>query len=156
MENADYFNGKKEKARTIFDAQKNVYNPYLKTGVIFNSDGFHHLQFSARRERNKQEQLLKFSLLPLAIRIIKDSGTLQEYRKTMAPVGKKSKRDGSVIMKQIEYWGLIAIVGENKIKIRAVLRRIGDGNIVFWSVMPYSKLRRNEQQKLFAEGIEED
>ncbi len=156
MEADDYFNTKKEKARAIFDAQKNAYNPYFKTEVIFNSDGFHHLQFSARRERNKQEQLLKFSLLPLAIRIIKDSGTLQEYRKTMCPIGKKSKRDGSVLMKQIEYWGFIAIIGENRVKIRTILRRIGDGNIIFWSVMPYSKLRRDERQKLYTGGIEED
>ncbi len=156
METGDYFNEKKEKAWAIFNAQKDICNPYLKTQIVFNSDGFHHLQFSARHERNKKEQLLKFSLLPLAIHIIKNSGTLQEYRKTMGPIGKKSKRDGSRIMKLIEYWGFIAIVGENRIKIRTILRRIGDGNIIFWSVMPYSKLRRDEQQKLYTEGIEED
>ncbi len=156
MENTDYFSEKKKKALGIFNTQRDINNPYLKTQIIFNSDGFHHLQFSARHERNKKEQLLKFSLLPLAIHIIKNSGTLQEYRKTMGPIGKKSKRDGSIMMKQIEYWGFIAIVGENRIKIRTVLRRIGDGNIIFWSVMPYSKLRREEQQKLYTGGIEED
>lgn len=148
-----YFSDRKERARTIYGAQKSLYNPYLKSQVIFNSDGFHHLQFSARRERNKKEQLLKFSLLPLAFVIIKNSGTLQEYRKGLTAVGKKSK-DGLRPMKETEYWGFVAIVGENKIKMRVVARRVGDGNIIFWSVMPFSKLRGG--QKLYSDGIEDN
>jgi len=58
-------------------------------------------------------------------------------------------------MKIAEYWGFIAIVAErDKIKICVVLRRIGDGKIIFWSVMPYSKIKRG--QKLHTEGIEDD
>ena len=76
-----YFIEKKEKAHAIYSSQKSIYNLYLDKEVILNSDGFHHLQFSARRERDKREQLLKFSLLPLALVIIRNSGTLQEHRK---------------------------------------------------------------------------
>ncbi len=68
---ATYFNERKEKACTIYNTQKSIYNPYLKNQIILNSDGFHHLQFSARRERNKRAQLLKFSLLPLSLDVIK-------------------------------------------------------------------------------------
>ncbi len=149
----DYFEQRKEKARTMYDAQRNIHNPYLGTEVIFNSDGFHHLQFSARRERNKKEQLLKFNLLPLAIGVIKKAGTLQEYRKDMVAIGKKAD-DGFRRMKEVQYWGFVAIVGESKIKIRIILRRIGDGNIIFWSVMPDSKLKGG--QKLFGVGIEDE
>ncbi len=152
----DYFQQRKQKAEIIYNSQKDIFCPYFNNQIILNSDGFHHLQFSARRERNKKEQLLKFSLLPLALVIIKKSGTVQEYRKTLSSVGKKSK-DGSKQMKNIEYWGFVAIIGENKIKIKTVLRRIGDGNIIFWSVMPYSKLTNDEhRQKLFTEGIEDE
>jgi len=148
-----YFQDRKEKARQIYNAQRSVYNPYLKHHIIFNADGFHHLQFSARRERDKKEQLLKLSLLPLAIRIIKDSGTLQEYRKGLTAIGKKSK-DGFRLTKMTEYWGFVAIAGMNQIKVRVVLRRVGDGNITFWSVMPYSKLKKG--QKLYTEGMEDE
>src|ERR1035438_2216653 len=79
----NYFNERKEKAKQIYAIQKGVRNPYFQTEIILNSDGFHHLQFSARRERNKREQLLKFSLLPLALEVIKKSGTIQEYRKLL-------------------------------------------------------------------------
>lgn len=150
----DYFNKRKEKTRILYNSQNSIYNPYLKTGVILNSDGFHHLQFSARRERNKKEQLLKFSLLPLALDIIKKAGTLQEYRKSLNPIGKKSKGDGMIPMKIVEYWGFIAIIGQKQIKIRVVLRRVGDGNIIFWSAMPYSKLKGG--QKLYTDGIDDE
>ena len=123
--------------------------------MVLNSDGFHHLQFSARREREKKEQLLKFSLLPLALEIVRKSGTIQEYRKLLTPIGKKSSRDGAISMKEVEYWGLVAIVGSKRIKVRMVLRRVGDGNITFWSTMPYSKIKHGNQ-KLFTEGIEDE
>lgn len=87
----EYFNSRKEKAREIYDRQKTLSNSYLQTQVVLNSDGFHHLQFSDRREQSKEEQLLKFSLLPLALDIIKKSATLQEYRKEPIRIKRPSK-----------------------------------------------------------------
>jgi len=150
-----HFATEKHKAETIYARQPSILCPYFNIPVILNSDGFHHLQFSARRERNKREQLLKFQLLPFGLEIIRKSGTVQEYRKTMAPVGKK-KRDGFVPMKEVEYWGFAAIVGESKkVRVRVITRRVGTGNIIFWSVMPHTKLK-NGQQKLYASDIEDD
>ena len=150
-----HFKDKKEKAWLIYSAQREIYSPYFKTNIVLNSDGFHHLQFSARRDRNKREHLFKFSLLPYGLEIIKKSGTIQEYRKLLTPIGKKSARDGAVPMKEVEYWGLVAIVGPKGVKMRTVLRRVGNGNITFWSVMLYSKIK-NGNQKLFTEGIEDE
>ncbi len=152
MVDLEYFNARMEKARKIYDAQKSIYNPYFQNQIILNSDGFHHLQFSARKERSKEEQLLKFSLLPLALEIIKKSGTIQEYRKTIVKYGKKSKIDGLTRTKEAEFWAFIAIVGEKKIRIKVIIKRIGSGNIIFWSVMTDSNLRKG--QKLFTDDIE--
>mgnify|MGYP001455911519 CR=1 FL=1 len=154
MELSDqYFYNLKEKAKGIFQAQKSIYNPYFKEQVILNSDGIHHLLFSARKERSRAEQIYKLRLLPLALEIIRKSGTIQEYRKILSPVGEKSFR-GELKMKEVEYWGLVAIIGEKKLKVRSILRRIGNGNITFWSVMLYSK-RKNGQQKLFDENLDD-
>lgn len=155
MEFENHFKVIKQKAEEVYSAQKIIYCPYFKSNITLNSDGFHHLQFSARRERNKKEILLKFSLLPLALEIIRKSGTIQEYRKLLGGVGKKSVKDGFTQMKEIEYWGLIAISETKNIKIKTILRRVGNGNITFWSVMPYSKIK-NGNQKLYTEGIEEE
>jgi hypothetical protein len=152
--NEENFNNIKEKARKLYESHEKIPCPYFGFDIILNSDGFHHLQFSARRERNKSEQFLKLRLLPLALKIIKKSGTVQEYRETMQPIGKKGK-DGFTPMKTVSYWAFIAIVGdERKIKIKTILRRVGDGNVVFWSVMPYSKLKNG--QKLYSDDIEDE
>ncbi len=148
------FNQAREKAKKLYEAAGKILCPYFGFDIILNSDGFHHLQFSTRRERNKEEQLLKFRLLPLALKIIKKSGTVQEMRSDLNPFGKKGK-DGFTPMKTLSYWAFIAIVGkENKIKIKAILRRVGDGNVIFWSVMPYSKLKNG--QKLYSGDIEDE
>ena len=76
-----YFENKKQKALDVYTAQRTIYSPYFKKEVILNSNGFHHLQFSSRSERNKEEQVLKFTLLPLGLRIIHTATTLQEYTK---------------------------------------------------------------------------
>ena len=143
-----------EKAKKIYEAANKISCPYFGFDIILNSDGFHHLQFSARRERNKDEQFLKFALLPLALKVIKKSGTVQEMRSDLKSIGKKNK-DGFAIMKMVNYWAFIAIVGEeNKIKIKTILRRVGDGNVIFWSVMPYLKLKNG--QKLYSGDIENE
>jgi len=36
--------------------------------------------------------------------------------------------------------GLVAIVGQRPVKIRVILRRVGTGNTLFWSVMRGSKI----------------
>ena len=149
------FSEKKEKAKRLYETQPPIRNPYFGQVINLNAEGFHHLQFSANRERDKKEQLLKFSLLPLAFDILKKAGTVQEYRTELIPVGKRSSR-GEVSMKHVEYWGFDAIVGDNKIKIRTILRRIGAGNIIFWSVMPIVKLKNRTTPKLFSTGIEDN
>jgi hypothetical protein len=61
-------------------------------------------------------------------------------------------------MKLVEWWGFIAIFIEQDIKVRVIVRRVGNGNYHFWSVMPYSKLRRGNggHQKMYTEGLEDD
>jgi hypothetical protein len=64
---------------------------------------------------------------------------------------------GEMPMKHVEYWGFVAILGKREmpVKLRTILRRVGDGQITFWSVMPYTKFRKGEQ-RLGLEGLEDD
>ncbi|OGZ03018.1 MAG: hypothetical protein A2390_00955 [Candidatus Liptonbacteria bacterium RIFOXYB1_FULL_36_10] len=153
----EHYKNLKEKTEKIFRNTPQVFCPYFNEYITLNSDGFHHLQFSSRRERNKEEQSLKFSLLPLALIVLKKSGTIQEYRKILQLSGSKSNRDGLTLMKQVQYWGFVAIIGDNPIKIRVIVRRVGDGKKVFWSVMPALKLsngKDNINRHLSSKGIE--
>ena len=148
----------KTKAETYYQSIKKVRCPYFGAEITFNSEGFHHLQFSAERERPKQEQLLKFSLLPSVPHILENAGTIQEYRHTMEPIGQKRFSDGAREMKKIEYWGIVAITrGQKPIRIKIILRRVGDGNIIFWSVMPTIKLKdRDSYMHLASRNISEE
>ena len=140
----EYYQTLKKRISEVFSQNKELYCPYFKTKITLNSDGFHHLQFSARRERDKNEQILKFSLVPYALEVIKSAGTVQVYRKILEPIGKKGK-DGLRPTKYVEYWAFVAIVFSKDILIRVILRRVGDGKIIFWSVMRDSKLNNGQQ-----------
>jgi hypothetical protein len=122
----------RDRARALFERNPKVVCPYFETHVVLNAEGLHHLRYSAERERSKPEQMLKFRLLPLALDVIRKSGTVQEYRRIWQPVGKVGA-DGLRPAKEVEYWGLVAIVGPRPDKIRVILRRVGTGNITFWS-----------------------
>ena len=97
--------------------------------------------------------MLKFRLLPLAIQVIRKTGTVQEYRRIWQPIG-KAGADGMRQAKEVEYWGFVAIIGPRPDKIRVILRRVGTGNIAFWSVMRGSKILRDGSQRL--ENLETD
>jgi len=141
----------------VYTSRRTIYSPYFKEQITLNADGFHHLRYSARRERNKAEQILKFTLLPLGLKIIETAATLQEYRKLLGPVGDRARRDGAQAMKMIEWWGFVAIFVPQDVKVRVIVRRVGEGSLHFWSVMPYSKLRRGDRpQRLFTDGIEDE
>jgi hypothetical protein len=86
----DHYDRLRDCAKELFDKKPEIRCPYFNQPVVLNSDGFHHLRYSARRERNKREQ--KFSLAPLAIEVIKRSGTVQEYRRIWQPIGKPPHR----------------------------------------------------------------
>ena len=109
MVELEYFKKRKSEAEARYKKIASVRCPYLKQDVLFNAKGFHHLQFSAGRERSKKAQLLKFHLFPLAVSVIKSSGTVQEYRKELQPFGKKGKRDGLRKTKPVQFWAFVAI-----------------------------------------------
>jgi hypothetical protein len=145
------------RARTkqLFDQNPAIRCPYFGVDVVLNAEGLHHLRYSARHERSKSEQMLKFRLVPLAMEVIKKSGTIQEYRRIWQPMGKPA-RDGSRSMKEVEYWGLVAIVGARPDKVRVILRRVGDGKVIFWSVMRGSRIMSDGRQRLAPDHLEDD
>lgn len=153
MEN-DRFEKLIEKVKNLYSKNPEVWCPYFLSKITLNSDGFNHLLYKSNRSpRNINEQILKLSLVEKAIDIIKKSGTLQEYRDRMEKIGKPAK-DGFCKTSRVQYWAFHAIVGTQRmIKIVVVLRKVSDGKITFWSVLPHKKFNK---QKLYTENIEEE
>jgi hypothetical protein len=123
-------------ALEIYKNTHKVFSPALNNYVYFTAEGFNHLVFKKSRElRNTSEQRMRFSLLPLGIRLINLSTTYQEFEKRTKEMS-------------IYYWGVVAILDGRKIKI--VIRKNGNSGILhFWSVIPAWKMRRRRDAKLF-------
>lgn len=141
-------------ARKAYEAISTVYCPYFESEVTLSSDGFNHLLYKPNRmPRPVEERKLKLKLLKRALRIIKKANTLQEERLRIEKFGKPA-RDGFTKTKQVQYWAFHDIVGEKKrFKMRAIVRQVGDGKKMFWSVMPHGKINK---QKLYESGLEDE
>lgn len=139
------------KQREFYNNEKEIWCPYFKEKVTLNSDGFNHLLNKPnRKSRNIDEQILKLRFLKSALLIIRNSGTVQEIRKTIQRIGDISK-DGFYKTKKVQYWAFHAVLGEeNLLKIVTVVKRIGEGKIMFWSVLPHKNMK-----KVYTSEIEE-
>lgn len=125
----------REKRRKDYNSWKPIYCKAVAKYVDFNASGFRHLNFKiGNKPRSIREALYKLNLLPLVRVAIQKSVKVDEYRKTVAPVGGSNKRN----LKEIEYWGILGVVGKQNVRIKVILRRIGKGKIHFWSVMKVS------------------
>lgn len=115
---------------------KSIRCPYLKTDVVFNSQGFWHMIYTGRNEkRDKKNQILRFQLLSKAVRLLSITTTLQEFEK---------RKDINTI-----YYGFIAIIKNCKIKV--VVRKVGNGAYTFWSVIP-NWVTNAKRDKRFSKG----
>ena len=115
--------------------------PYLKQEVTFNSKGFWHIIYSARnKKRDLKTRQLRFLLLPLAVRVISLTATLQEFE-----LLKKQ---------QITYYGFIAIIDGWKIKV--IVKKVGNGKPYFYSVIPNWVTNRKRDKSLSKGDMERD
>ena len=144
--NLEDFSKLKEKIRLIYKEIGSVYSPALKSNIVFNSDGFHHLSYDgSRKERNKRVQKNKFMFLKDGVEVLKKSTTIQEYRRLIYPIGKKDK-NGLRKTALIEWFGFFSIINfSRKIRIKVIVRRVGEdkGKYHFWSIMPFWALSKD-------------
>lgn len=136
MENLNEYQNQKNNAQNFYNNINSVFSPVLQLKITFPAEGFNHLVFkNARSEREKSSQLLRFKLLPLAKKLIEISTTYQEHEETTGEFTFKKYKKKIRESRTTRYWGLIAIINNQKIKV--ILRKIGDnGSIHFWSVIP--------------------
>jgi hypothetical protein len=110
--------------KEIYNTFEKVLSPALSCEVFFNSKGFNHITFKNNRNpRTIGDQINRLLIINTAYELIQHSNTFQEYEKIIV-AEEKTK----------EYWGIIAIYKNTKLKV--ILRKIGNGNVHFWSVIP--------------------
>ena len=126
-----------------------IFSPALKEYIYFTAEGFNHIIFKgSRSEREQSSQILRFNLIPRAIKLLKLSTTYQEYEESRQDFIVKSYKRKIRKSKTVYYWGIIAIIDQRKIKV--ILRKIGDnGQLHFWSIVPAWVTNKHRDIKLF-------
>lgn len=127
-----------------------IFSPAFREEIHFPAESFNHLIFKgSRSEREKSSQILRFKLLPLAVKLIKLSTTYQEFEETIKEFEIQSYKKRVRKTKPVRYWGIIAIIDGRKIKV--IVRKIGDnGSMHFWSVIPAWVTNKYRDIKLFS------
>jgi len=149
MEDVSNYEKLKEDAQKFYNGISSVFSPAFKEKIHFTSEGFNHIVFkSPRTEREKTSQILRFKLLPLAVKLIKESTTYQEFEETLKEFEIKSYKKKSRESKSVKYWGVIAITDGRKIKV--IIRKVGDnGGMHFWSIVPSWATNKYRDTKFF-------
>lgn len=143
----------KNQVRTFYDSLGKVYCPYFSEEVYFSSDGFRHLLYKGSlyghfKLRKKSQRMLRLKLFKLAPRLLRITTTVQEYHQEKQFVLVTYNQREENILKSIQYWGFIAIISDQKVKV--VVKQIGEGQKQFWSIIPNWITRKSyEQYKRF-------
>ena len=111
---------------TWYKSLNPIYCPAVKSTVVFNAKGFYHLKYNGLgHKRLQKEYIHRLYLLPWATSIITNATKIDKTR----------KRYEKSLGKIVAYWSLREFVGKNKIPLTIVLRKIGDGQITFYSII---------------------
>lgn len=110
--------------RTKYDSIGRVWCKVLNNYVYFTSDGKNHLIYKNRKKRNVIEQRYKLRLFPLVIPVIKSATDIKGWRFS----NESAQGD-------IQHYSLVSNVGKQKVKVRVIVKRTGDGQFNFHSVM---------------------
>lgn len=150
MEDLSNYEKLREDALRLYNSVGKIASPALKQDICFNAEGFNHIIFKrVRTERERSSQILRFKLLPLAVKLLKISTTYQEFEETIKEIEVKEFKQKIKKTKPVKYWGMIAIIDGRKIKV--IVRKIGDnGNIHFWSIVPAWVTNQYRDIRLFS------
>jgi hypothetical protein len=139
---------KYEKAKGLADKffKKNPRIISSALGAVrFNSDGFLHLIWRVTDSKDKKKhkrdwknQIKRFQLLSYVKPVLQGMSHYQEYLESMETV--KVKESGKTLFKtkKVVYYCFIAVI-DDKIRIKVVLKKVGNGQLIFWSIIPYWK-----------------
>ena len=136
-------------SRKFYYSLGRIFSPVLDQEVHFTAEGFNHIIFKgSRSERERPSQVLRFKLLPLAVKLIKISTTYQEFEETIKEFAVQTYKKRVRKSKPVKYWGLIAIIDGRKIKV--IIRKIGDNGVAhFWSIVPAWVTNKYRDTKFF-------
>lgn len=145
----------KEKGEKLYKEISKAYCPYFKEKILFNSQGLEHLKYKKRdRIRQIQDQYMRFKLLHLVPEILRLSHTLQGLLETKKFVKVRIHNRTDILLKSVNYYEFIALIKRYRLKI--ILKQIDNGEIFFWSIIPFWGMNKDTMTRLLHDGIPEE
>ncbi len=128
---------------------------YLQDTISFTADGLEHLQFKSRgRSRSKEDQYMRFKLIPLVPEILKRSHTLQGVLETRGFEKVRIHSRTEHVLKHVTYYEFIAVIKRERVKI--IIKKIENGNKFFWSIIPFWRMNKKIKSRILHEGVPEE
>ena len=135
-EKSNDYERKKAEARTFYSSFVKVVCPALgNEPVYFTSEGFNHLVYRGpKKERDQRVQIMKFELLGKAKKILEISTTFQEYEESFKYI--RIQKYGKSVYNNVIFrmWGFVAMI--NIFRVKVVVKKVGNGKMEFYSVIP--------------------
>jgi hypothetical protein len=112
-----------------------IHSAFFNGDILLGPEGFRHLQVSAGGDRAKEEQVERFGLLPIALQVREPATTLELYRKRPATLHPQGDDRMLKERKAVQWWCFTALFLNRALRIKVVVKKVGDGKLHFWSVM---------------------
>ena len=140
-----------------YDAIGVIRCPFFGEDIRFTSEGFQHLLFKGAtklKKRDKPTQWMRLKLFKLTPKLLRQTKTVQEYHLQKQFITVKHHKRKEKILKNVEYWGFIAIIDARKIKV--VIKQVGNGDKKFWSIIPNWRTRSSGEVLTHTGSLESD
>ncbi|MCG2809350.1 MAG: hypothetical protein L6275_03360 [Candidatus Portnoybacteria bacterium] len=145
------FDEVKKNAEEFYVAIVEVYCPYFKEKVPFNSKGLRHLKFKTNQQaRSREDQYVRLKLLSLAPRILKESHTLQGIWKHKQFESQKTNSRWEHVVKDVIFYEFIAVL--DNLRAKVIVKEVHGGEKHFWSVIPYWGIDKNNSKRILYSG----
>lgn len=156
MLDVDNYDEVRLKGELIYQSLGEVYCPYFKDSVYFNSQGLEHLIFKRRDiKRAIEDQFMRFKLLHLVPLVLGCTTTLQGIWNTkhFEKIRVSSRTD--ILLKDVVYYEFICVIEDKRIKI--IVKEVERGQKIFWSIIPFwNKGRGRLGRKMYEGDPQED
>ena len=135
----------KSKAEEEYGKVESVHCPYFDEAVKFNAKGLDHIKFKGwGKSRNKKDLYARLKFLPLVPRILKTTTTLQGFLMTETLVRKKNFGSWGDVFNRVYFYEFI-YVHKEKMRLKVIVRKDGDGEHYFYSVIPFWKMNADRK-----------
>lgn len=136
----DVFDAVKQEAESLYATIQPVRCPYLNSEVTFNAKGLEHLKFKKKNKaRPREDQFARLRLLKYVPDILKLSRTLQGLKRQRSFELMRTNQRNETILMDVVFYEFVAIVDNGQLRVRVIVKQVGESPPYFWSVIPFWK-----------------